>query len=215
MAVFLWTARIFSPLPPFSVVGPARQRWLTALPLSPVSSAAADRPGPLVGTTSNLPLDSDARSWGETAAAPRSLLPSWERLPAPGPFKWKPHPTPLPLLPSLLQFRSRASQPKSRSKRRRSVVRLLRIAIDTEPPSSSFCRSVSFAPLSSFSPSISRVGWWPIEPFYASSGELLRGQPWQVPLGSFSGCAKDLSVIASFPSNFPCLYLLHLWPLGP
>jgi hypothetical protein len=151
---------------------------------------------------------------GETAATPRSLLPSWERLPAPGPFKWKPHPTSLPLLPYLLQSHSQASQPKSRSKRRRSAVRLLRIAIDTEPPSSSFCRLVSFAPLPSFSPSISHVRWWPIGPFYASSGELLRGRPWWVPLGSFSSRAKDLRVIALFPSNSPCLYLLQLWPLG-
>jgi hypothetical protein len=48
-----------------------------------------------------------------------------------------------------------------------------------------------------------------------SSGELLHGLPWRVPLGSFSGHAKDLSMIALFPSNSPCLYLLQLWPLGP
>jgi hypothetical protein len=114
LAVFLWPARIF-PSPSFLPcwAGPSAlaNRRCHSLPVFP---SAADRPGPLVGTSSDLPLDSDARGRGETAPAPRSLLPSWERHPTPGPFKWKPHPTPLPLLPFMLQSRLRASQPQHR-----------------------------------------------------------------------------------------------------
>jgi hypothetical protein len=73
---------------------------------------------------------------------------------------------------------------------------------------------VSFAPLPSFSPSTSRVEWWLIGPFYASSGELLHCHPWWVPLRSFSGRAKGLSIFALFPSISPCLYLLQSWSLG-
>jgi hypothetical protein len=98
---------------------------------------------------------------------------------------------------------------------RRSHRPLLRVAIVFEPPPSQFYRSVSFPMVPSVSPCFPFLVWWPIGPFYASSGELLRGRPWRVPLGSFSGRAKDLSMIALFPSLSRCLQFGESWSLGP
>jgi hypothetical protein len=69
--------------------------------------ATADHPGPFSSAVAHLPLHSYAHGRGETVAAPRPLLASWEHPTLCPGFKRDPHLTLLPCCPSPLYFRSR------------------------------------------------------------------------------------------------------------
>jgi hypothetical protein len=59
---------------------------------------------------------------------------------------------------------------------------------------------VSFASLSSFSPSISHAGWWP---------------PWRAPHRVFSGREMHPTEVTIVSAFSRCLRFIELWTVGP
>jgi hypothetical protein len=119
-----------SPPPSLPLPGPAHPGQAVAtLPVS-----LTDEQGTPV---SRLPPSSESSTTdGNHRPRPRSIVGASSPRPA---FKWGPAPDATPLVALPAPFFTRLSRNRSTTNHR-SAVRHLRIAIDSKPPSSSFCR---------------------------------------------------------------------------